>query len=482
MSLEFESTAAAGRPAATPAALAFTETEAGSPGTAPLPRSDGGTLLTGRQLAHFRIEHLLGAGGMGEVYLATDLALDRPVALKIVAHGTATVVRRERLIREARAQARIYHPNVCHIYYIGESDGLLFFAMELVTGKTFSDRLGDGPVALDEALDLIRMAALGLREATRCGFTHRDVKPSNLMVDQHGNVKVMDFGLVAGTGSVVEASSGSVEQTSMAGTPLYMAPEQARGEAIDFRADIYALGATLYHLVAGKPPFAGDTVAALIHQHSSSQCPPLVRSDVAARALQPIDGLCARMMAKNPMDRHASYDDLIRELELLSSLHSRPAGATVRLAAAALDLGVLLAVNGVVSSALDRLIGISLWSFISVAALFALYRFGSVAWLGRSLGQSIFELEVISMVDGRRPGRRQSLRRVFFQIGLPALAAIPFLLLIDGKSIVGGFANAALVLLCLSLPLHLYYSAMRQAQGRTIWDRRSATMVRYRRR
>jgi hypothetical protein len=464
-----------------PQALALTETLAGAAPASSRPV--GQSLGAGRQLAHFRIDRLLGAGGMGEVYHATDLALDRPVALKVLAHGSATAARRDRLIREARAQARIYHPNVCHIYYIGESDGLLFFAMELVTGQTFSERLSSGPVSPDEALELIRSAALGLREATRCGFTHRDVKPSNLMIDQHGNVKVMDFGLVAGSGGPAEERDGggsTVEQTSMAGTPLYMAPEQARGEPIDFRADIYALGATLYHLVAGQPPFSGDSVAELLKQHSSAELPAFIRRDVSSRALSPVKELCARMMAKDPAQRHASYDDLLRELELLSSERSRPAGATVRTAAATIDLFVLVPVLMGISWLIETVWGRSMDGMIAFALVFSTYRFVTVTWLGRSLGQAIFELEVINMVDGRRPSRGQLLRRLAWQFGLPMLTQIGAVIFHDSRTLLGHLIKGSQLVAFGLLLVSLYYASVRLAQRRTWWDRKSATMVRYR--
>lgn len=467
------------------AALAHTATaEPGAAFVAP-PALPGASLASGRQLAHFRIERLLGAGGMGEVYYATDLALDRPVALKVVGNGSTSSARRERLIREARAQARIYHPNVCHIYYIGESEGLLFFAMELVTGKTFTERIAAGPVDPEEALELIRMAALGLREATRCGFTHRDVKPSNLMLDHHGNVKVLDFGLVAGSASPISTGGAptaatSVEQTSMAGTPLYMAPEQARGEAIDFRADIYALGATLYHLVAGKPPFAGESLNELLAHHSSSELPALVRKDVAAKTLAPIFQLCARMMAKDPADRHTSYDDLLLQLDLLSSQRSRPAGATVRSAAVALDCLVtvpfIIALNWLYSQITNR----DLNDIVALVSAFALYRFVIFSWLGRSLGQSVFELELVSMVDGRKPTRAQIGRRLLWQLFPPILALAPMIFFSDSSTLAGGIARAIPPIALGFLFVHLYFAAMRLARRRTWWDRKSNTLVRYR--
>ncbi len=492
MALELEDTAAPAdgqAPAASgPAArartssspMAFTETAVGPVPASVAPRLPGESLAPGRQLAHFRIERLLGAGGMGEVYLATDLALDRPVALKVLAQGSSSAARRERLIREARAQARILHPNVCHIYYIGESDGLLFFAMELVTGKTFSERLAAGPLEPDVALELVRKAALGLREATRCGFTHRDVKPSNLMIDQHGEVKVMDFGLVAGSLDGDE-SGRSVEQTSLAGTPLYMAPEQARGDAIDFRADIYALGATLYHLVAGKPPFHGDSAAELMQLHADAERPLLARADLSARALAPVQALCAKMMAPDPALRHGSYDELVREIELLSSVHSRPAGATVRCVAASLDL-LLLIPALMALMALATLVAPSWRSsdLLAISVMFGALRIGIVPWLGRSPGQSLFELEVVSTRDGRWPSRRQMLRRTLLLFSLPLAASLVEVAATAGVRWLRHVDEAALALAYVGLVVHVYFASVRRARRRTFWDRHSDTLVRYR--
>src|SRR5437763_1808220 len=147
------------------------------PGTPPA-GPPGPGLAEGQQLGHFRIEKPLGAGGMGEVYLATDLALDRPVAIKVLPAALARdPARRDRMIREARAQARVSHPNVGHIYFIGEELGRLYFAMEFVAGETVADRIARGPLTAEDALAIVRPAALGLREAQRSGITHRDVKP-----------------------------------------------------------------------------------------------------------------------------------------------------------------------------------------------------------------------------------------------------------------------------------------------------------------
>ena len=281
----------------TPAALPSRTATLAAPTQKP---TSGTKLASGLRLGHFRIDKELGAGGMGEVYLATDLALDRPVAIMVLPAGTTTGVARDRLIREARAQARVQHPNVAHIYFIGEDAGRLYFAMEYVTGQTLAARLAAGPLPVEDALDVIRGAVQGLREAQRSGFTHRDVKPSNLMVDAHGVVKVLDFGLAASNPSDLAdgaTETGPVPQTSFAGTPLYMAPEQARGDAIDLRADIYALGATLYHLVSGRPPFQADSVVELASMHATAARPPLPRGANPRTSIAAIDALVGRMMA-----------------------------------------------------------------------------------------------------------------------------------------------------------------------------------------
>jgi serine/threonine-protein kinase len=267
-------------------------------------RRDGDDLV-GEYCAHFRVERCIGRGGMGEVYLATDVALDRSVALKVLGREIGDdATSRDRFVREARAQARINHPNICHIYFIGEQYGRLFFAMELVEGENLQqrvDRVGRLPPA--EALSLVRMAAAALGEAQRHGFTHRDVKPSNLLLDRHHVLKVADFGLVDSS-----PRGDDTATTGIVGTPRYMAPEQARGEPVDFRADMYALGVTLHHLISGSPPFRASTLPALIAQHLHDPRPRFADTDTLVDAV--VDALCDRLMAKRPADRFATYDEL----------------------------------------------------------------------------------------------------------------------------------------------------------------------------
>ena len=434
-------------------------------------RAGGPELAAGARLGHFRIDQKLGAGGMGEVYLATDLALDRHVAIKVLPAGTTSAAARDRMIREARAQARVHHSNVAHIYFIGEDEGRLYFAMEYLAGKTLAEQIAAKPLPIEDALTVIRAAALGLREAERAGFLHRDVKPSNLMVDEHGVLKVLDFGLVAA--GLDPSTDGPVAQTSLGGTPLYMAPEQARGEPIDLRADIYALGATLYHLISGKPPFAGDTVAELVTQHATAIRPLVPRGVQPRVAATALDGLIARMMAPSRADRFASYDELLRALDLLSAQRTRPAGFLVRLAATSIDIFLAAALAGLAELPFgDK--DDDMWF---VAVMFGVLTIVGLAWRGTTPGKAMFELDVVSVDTGARPRRREaSLRQLALVVPVIALA-VGRPLLVGWPRVVTSIPLFAFMIYGL---VDLAYAAWRRVGKRTWWDRVSHTQVRYR--
>jgi tRNA A-37 threonylcarbamoyl transferase component Bud32 len=439
-------------------------------------------LPAGKQLGHFRIERLLGAGGMGEVYLAQDLALDRPVAIKVLPEAAARDPRRRtRLIREARAQAQISHPNVGHIYFIGEDDDRLYFAMEYVPGETLAERIARGAMPIDDALAAIHSAVLGLREAQRHGFTHRDVKPSNLMLCSHATVKVLDFGLAAGDHeSARDGGVTPVAQTSFAGTPLYMAPEQARGEAVDFRTDIYALGATLFHLVAGRPPFGADSVDELVSLHATAARPALPRKGRARAIVGGVDALCARMMAAAPGDRFASYDELLRAIELTSVEHTRPGGFWARGLALGFDLVFVTLALGILAAVVGGFSGADVDVDLTTALpLLAAVELLGIALRGHTPGMAILELEVVDVVTHRRPSWGRAIVRELGIFGLPLGAVYGDMALEH----LAGVRNAGAVLIFGSIlagVAALAFAALRTTGKRALWDRLGGTMVRYR--
>jgi tRNA A-37 threonylcarbamoyl transferase component Bud32 len=281
-------------------------------------------IATGQLIGRYRVQHRLGSGAMGELYLAIDEGLNRKVAIKLLAekHREAKDLR-ARFLREAKACAAVSHVNVVQVFLIDEYDGRPYFSMEYLQGIDLGRLVKHlGPLTTGDAAAVGAQAAVGLREAASKGVIHRDVKPANLFVTDGGVVKVTDFGLAK-----TELVEPRLTATGMVvGTPDYIAPEQARGEPIDWRADVYALGCTLFHLVSGQPPFRreGDTrkpYMAVVERHLVEPAPHL------AQLVPTIDpdlaGLCARMMAKRPAER-PDYDEIIRRLgEIAARLGGR---------------------------------------------------------------------------------------------------------------------------------------------------------------
>jgi serine/threonine-protein kinase len=270
-------------------------------------------------LGTFRIERLLGEGSMGEVYLAVDQSLGRKVALKLLggSHRDSAELKL-RFLREARAVAVINHPNVVQVFAVGDWEGRSYFVMEYLEGPDLARLLMDrGPLGDADAAAATLYAARGLAEAARRGVIHRDVKPSNLVVTDRGEVKVTDFGLAKAT----EIGPGLTQSGLVVGTPDYIAPEQARGESVDARADIYALGCTLFHLVAGRPPFrvkgeSGTRYMEIVLRHLREPVPELARAAPLGCDAQ-LAELCRRMMAKDPAER-PGYREVEVTLESVS--------------------------------------------------------------------------------------------------------------------------------------------------------------------
>ena len=288
--------------------------------------------MIGSQISHYRILAKIGKGGMGEVYLAEDLQLDRKVALKFLPDGQVPdETSRRRLLREANAAARLDHPFITKVYEVGQGDaapGIPFIAMELVEGETLRERLTRGPLSLPDALRIASEIADALEFARQRGIVHRDLKPANVMLTGDGHAKVMDFG-IAKYVSIPSADGGRPDGPSMTstgeitGTPAYMAPEQLKGLPLDSRADIFALGVCLYEMVTGTHPFMKDTGFATADAILNQPAPPLDRY-----LKDPPEGLehvFRRALAKDPDQRYHSFKDLRIDLGAVDLPQTRTA-------------------------------------------------------------------------------------------------------------------------------------------------------------
>jgi predicted ATPase/predicted Ser/Thr protein kinase len=264
----------------------------------------------------YRILKLLGEGGMGKVYLAEETTLGRRVAIKLISKALAGSVRAvSRFTREARMMAAVEHPNIVRVYTFGQTDGHSYLVMEYVEGESLAQRLRrDGRIGVDESLEILRQTVVALNAAWQHGIIHRDVKPSNMLIDAQDQVHVADFGLARAT-----ESRGDVRIThagEMVGTPHYVSPEQALGESdVDFRSDVYSLGIVLYEMLTGQPPFDGATPVAVAAQHLQAPLPS-VRSS-RPEVADEVEQLCGWMTRKRPTDRPGSYDDVLRNVETI---------------------------------------------------------------------------------------------------------------------------------------------------------------------
>ena len=249
-------------------------------------------LEVGSRLGHYNVTALIGEGGMGQVYRARDTTLDRDVALKVLPDAfTADPDRLARFEREAKVLASLNHPNIGAIYGLEKSGDTRALVLELIEGPTLADRIKRGPIPLDEALPIAKQIAEALEAAHEAGVIHRDLKPANIKVRDDGTVKVLDFGLAKALdpspiGDPSQSPTVTAAATQMGvimGTAAYMSPEQARGKAVDKRADVWAFGAVLFEMLAGRRPFDGDdlseTLAAVIKSEPDWEALPTTVRD-----------------------------------------------------------------------------------------------------------------------------------------------------------------------------------------------------------
>ena len=283
--------------------------------------------MIGKTLKHYEIEENLGRGGMGIVYRARDTRLGRPVALKFLPKEfTADPDRKRRFLQEARAACAVNHPAIAQVYDVDESEHGVFIAMEMVEGKTVRALLQGRELDLLGALEVAQQVGNGLAKAHEAGIVHRDIKPENIMVTPDGHAKVLDFGLAklldptsgsAGTPSGDELSHmETVARTQVGvvmGTLRYMSPEQARGQSVDHRSDLFSLGVVLYEMVTGQLPFSGNTPLDTLHAIAFEETRPVT----AIRANLPpsLQRVITRCLRKRAQDRYGDAKELVGDLK-----------------------------------------------------------------------------------------------------------------------------------------------------------------------
>jgi len=270
----------------------------------PTKGSDKGSFIAGK----YKIIEKLGEGGMGVVYKAEDTRLKRTVALKFLPPDlTGDPEAKERFLREAQAAAALSHPNICTIHEIDEEEGKAFIAMEYIEGQSIYERIKKGPLKLDEALNIALQAAQGLGEAHKRGVIHRDIKSANIMVTEAGQVKIMDFGLAKVTGAAL-----ITKEAKTMGTVAYMSPEQARGEAVDARTDIWSAGVVLYEMLTGHLPFGSGHESAVLHAIGHEEPIPILKS--APHIPPEVEHILNKALEKDREKRYQTAAALISDL------------------------------------------------------------------------------------------------------------------------------------------------------------------------
>jgi serine/threonine-protein kinase len=365
--------------------------------------------LSNQTLGDFLLLRRIGQGGMGQVYLAEQISLKRKVAIKIMRPDLElTETTYQRFRAEAEAVARISHANIVQVYAFGVEKGLHYMALEYVEGRNLRDYLDrKGPPDTPQALSILRQVAAALQRASELSIIHRDIKPENILLTRRGEVKVADFGLsrcFAGDQAAPHLTQSGVTL----GTPLYMSPEQIQGLPVDPRTDIYSLGVTCYHMLAGKPPFRGQTAFELAVHHVKTEPRPLheVRPDLPAE-------LCAlvhKMMAKDPVQRYQSCNDLLKDVaRLRENLVSQKAQGTEA---------------GAASLASRPPVKRRRWQpmFATVSIFLALVAGGSMAWLwnhARAAPSAVSPPDLPSVNQSEQEKREKFLREAVEQYANP---------------------------------------------------------------
>ncbi|MGB7491608.1 MAG: serine/threonine-protein kinase, partial [Thermoanaerobaculia bacterium] len=277
--------------------------------------------MIGETLGHYKVTEKLGAGGMGEVYRARDLTLDRDVALKVLPQDLSSDPERlDRFEREAKAVAALNHPNIVTLFSVEKADGVPFLTMELVEGEPLDEAIPDAGLPMEQFAALASQLLEGVAAAHKQGIIHRDLKPSNIMLTEDGRLKVLDFGLAKLRDLDDDSISDSelatallTEEGRILGTPAYMAPEQAEGKPVDGRADIFAIGAVLYEMLTGSRPFVGESRASV--QAAILTADPSPPRKLRHEIPKDLDAIVLRCLAKDPPARFDTAEDLLSALQ-----------------------------------------------------------------------------------------------------------------------------------------------------------------------
>jgi hypothetical protein len=306
------------------------------------------TLIAGHTLGRYTVIEPLGSGGMGTVYRARDEKLERFVAIKILSPGLVTGEEtRRRFRKEALALAKLSHPHIAAVYDVGEQDGVDYLVMECVAGQTLSATLRSGPLPVERATAIVLEIAGALEEAHEQGVIHRDLKPANVMITPKGHAKVLDFGIAKLLAPLAPDATASMETGFLVGTPLYMSPEQAQGNAVDARTDLWSLGVIYFQLLTGRTPFEGENNIALLHAIISE--PPASLRALRPDAPQLANQMIGRSLQKDPASRYQTASEMIREgselpAQITSASESRVAKRRSRTVVAAAMAALLLTV------------------------------------------------------------------------------------------------------------------------------------------
>lgn len=269
--------------------------------------------LVGKQLGNYKAVSFIGAGAMGGVFKGWDIALERNVALKVISYKLSSMVSfRDMFVKEARFVSRLNHPNIAQIYYIDQTDDVLYFAMELISGGTLKDMIKDSNnINISKGLEYFVTVCRTLDFVSRKNIIHRDIKPENIMISDNGTLKVVDFGVAV----VNDGKTKKGKSDELVGSPYYVSPDCIKGLPLDSRSDIYSLGATFYHVFAGVPPFAGDDIEDVLVKHLNETLIPLQKKNPGVSKY--LSDIIGRMMAKNPGERYQDYQSIISDLDLL---------------------------------------------------------------------------------------------------------------------------------------------------------------------